>query len=222
VVEQKEPEVVVAKVAEQKEPEVVAAAVVEQKQEEVDVAPSAPVSNPAPIQAAPPKGKENNNKSKGGRRKGTPKKDMANGALPNGAVAEGNKKKKKKGKGKERRFRSGTVALREIRKYQKSTNLIIPRRAFQRLVREVAQDYKNDLRFQSTAIEALHEAAEAYLVTLFEDVNLAAIHAKRVTIMPQDLRLALRIQRGIVPALPSNGAIGKSNGTQSTSQAVEA
>jgi histone H3 len=95
---------------------------------------------------------------------------------------------------KPHRFRPGTVALREIRKFQKSTELLIRRLPFQRVVREIAQDFKNDLRFQSTAILALQEATEAYLVSLFEDTNLCAIHANRITIMPQDLRLARRIR----------------------------
>ena len=95
---------------------------------------------------------------------------------------------------KPRRFRPGTVALREIRKYQKSTELLIRKLPFQRLVREIAQDFKTDLRFQSSAILALQEAAEAYLVGLFEDTNLCAIHAKRVTIMPKDIQLARRIR----------------------------
>ncbi|KAJ7882865.1 histone cluster 1, H3f-like protein [Mycena leptocephala] len=82
---------------------------------------------------------------------------------------------------KPHRFRPGTVALREIRRYQKSTELLIRKLPFQRLVREIAQDFKTDLRFQSSAVMALQEAAEAYLVSLFEDTNLAAIHAKRVT-----------------------------------------
>lgn len=92
------------------------------------------------------------------------------------------------------RFRPGTVALREIRRYQKSTELLIRELPFQRLVREIAQDFKTDLRFQSAAIGALQEAAEAYLVGLFEDTNLCAIHAKRVTIMPKDIQLARRIR----------------------------
>ncbi|KAL0784202.1 hypothetical protein Bca101_000447 [Brassica carinata] len=92
------------------------------------------------------------------------------------------------------RFRPGTVALREIRKYQKSTELLIRKLPFQRLVREIAQDFKTDLRFQSSAVAALQEAAEAYLVGLFEDTNLCAIHAKRVTIMPKDIQLARRIR----------------------------
>ncbi|ETO23667.1 histone H3 [Reticulomyxa filosa] len=65
---------------------------------------------------------------------------------------------------------------------------------FQRFVRDIAQEYKQDLRFQSSAIMALQEATEAYLVSLFEDTNLCAIHAKRVTIMPKDIHLARRIR----------------------------
>ena len=80
------------------------------------------------------------------------------------------------------------------RKYQKSTELLIRKLPFQRLVREIAQDFKTDLRFQSHAILALQEASEAYLVGLFEDTNLCAIHAKRVTIMPKDIQLARRIR----------------------------
>jgi len=95
---------------------------------------------------------------------------------------------------KPHRFRPGTVALREIRKYQKTTELLLRKLPFQRLVREIAQDYKTDLRFQGSAIAALQEAAEAYLVGLFEDTNLCAIHAKRVTIMPKDMQLARRIR----------------------------
>ncbi|CAN6297642.1 unnamed protein product [Urochloa humidicola] len=93
---------------------------------------------------------------------------------------------------KPHRFRPGTVALHEIRKYQKSTELLICKLPFQRLVREIAQDFKIDLRFQSSAVAALQEAAEAYLVGLFEDTNLCAIHANRVTIMPKDIRTAER------------------------------
>ena len=95
---------------------------------------------------------------------------------------------------KPRRYRPGTVALKEIRKFQKSTDLLLRKRPFQRLVKEIAQDVKEGLRFQSTALLALQEAAEAYLVALFEDVNMCAIHAKRVTIMPKDMQLARRIR----------------------------
>ena len=93
-----------------------------------------------------------------------------------------------------RRFRPGTVALREIRRCQKSTDLLIRKAPFQRLVREIAEEFKLNLRFQSTAVLALQEAAEAYLIGLFEDTNLCALHAKRVTIMPKDMQLARRIR----------------------------
>lgn len=103
---------------------------------------------------------------------------------------------------KKKRFRPGTVALREIRKYQKSTDLLLRRLPFSRVVREIALDMTTDLnqygdaglRWQSTAIMALQEAAEAYLVHLFEDANLCAIHAKRVTIMTRDIELARRLR----------------------------
>jgi len=92
------------------------------------------------------------------------------------------------------RYRPGTVALREIRKYQKSTELLIRKLPFQRLVRELAQDFITDLRFSSSAVLALQEASEAYLVGLFEDTNLCALHSKRVTIRPKDIQLARRIR----------------------------
>lgn len=92
------------------------------------------------------------------------------------------------------RHRSGVVALREIRKYQKSTKLLIHRLPFQRLVREIAMSLADGVRFQCASMMALHEASEAYLVGLFEDINLCAVHAKRVTIMPRDLYLACRIR----------------------------
>ena len=96
---------------------------------------------------------------------------------------------------KPHRYKPGTVALREIRKYQKSTELLIRKLPFQRVVREIANDYKSDLRFQSSAVLALQEASESYLVGLFEDTNLCAIHAKRVTIMAKYMQL-VRIIRG--------------------------
>lgn len=98
-------------------------------------------------------------------------------------------------KKKAHRYRPGTVALREIRKYQKSTELLIRKYPFQRLVREIAQGLKSDLRFQSAAILALQEAAEAYLTGIFEDANLCCIHAKRKTLMPNDMKLARHIRK---------------------------
>ncbi|KAK1569599.1 hypothetical protein QYE76_007794 [Lolium multiflorum] len=126
--------------------------------------------------------KQTARKSTGGK---APRKQLATKAARKSAPATGGVKKP-------HRFRPGTVALREIRKYQKSTEL--RKLPFQRLVREIAQDFKTDLRFQSSAVSALQEAAEAYLVGLFEDTNLCAIHAKRVTIMPKDIQLARRIR----------------------------
>ncbi|KAI4882204.1 hypothetical protein NFI96_008692, partial [Prochilodus magdalenae] len=116
-----------------------------------------------------------------------PRKQLATKAARKSAPSTGGVKKP-------HRYRPGTVALREIRRYQKSTELLIRKLPFQRLVREIAQDFKTDLRFQSAAIGALQEASEAYLVGLFEDTNLCAIHAKRVTIMPKDIQLARRIR----------------------------
>ena len=94
---------------------------------------------------------------------------------------------------KRRRFRPGTVALREIQQYQKSTDLLIRRAPFQRVMYEIVRSFRNDLRIQAAAIKGLQEVAEAYLVSLFEDSNLCAIHAKQVTIMPRDVQLARRI-----------------------------
>ena len=92
------------------------------------------------------------------------------------------------------RYRLGTVALREIRRYQKSSELLIRRMPFQRLVREIAQTHNPYMRFQSGAILALQESAEAYLMGLLEDSNLCTIHAKKVTIMPIDIQLTRRIR----------------------------
>ena len=86
------------------------------------------------------------------------------------------------------------MALREIRRYQRSTELLIGKLPFRRLVQEIAQDFKIDLRFQEAALMALQEGAQAYLVGLFEDTTLSAIHAKQVTIMPKDIQLARRIR----------------------------
>ncbi|XP_041038232.1 uncharacterized protein LOC121274919 [Carcharodon carcharias] len=109
--------------------------------------------------------KQTARKSTGGK---APRKQLATKAARKSAPATGGVKKP-------HRYRPGTVALREIRRYQKSTELLIRKLPFQRLVREIAQDFKTDLRFQSSAVMALQEASEAYLVGLFEDTNLAVI-----------------------------------------------
>ncbi|KAG9510509.1 hypothetical protein GZH46_00944, partial [Fragariocoptes setiger] len=94
-----------------------------------------------------------------------------------------------------RRLRPGQLALREIKRLQNTTNMQIPRACFQRLVREIMRDVSGEeYRFQTAALQALQEAAEAFLVRLFEDTNLCCIHAKRVTIMPRDIQLAQRIR----------------------------
>ena len=95
---------------------------------------------------------------------------------------------------KKRRFRPGTVALRDIRKYQKSTEPLIRKLPFQRLVREIAGQIMTDLRFTSGAIAALHESSEAFLVQMFEGVNLIALHSKRPTIMAKDIQLLRKIR----------------------------
>jgi len=115
------------------------------------------------------------------------------------------KRSKSKGKGKKRgrkpvkvrkkhRWRPGTVAMRDIRRYQKSTKCLMQRLPFQRLVRSIAKGYNSELRFQASSLAALQEATEAYVVGLFEDVNLCALHAGRVTVMTRDMHLARRIR----------------------------
>ena len=136
-------------------------------------------------QTAMARTKQTARKSSGGK---APRKQLATKAARKSVVGAAG------GVKKPHRYRPGTVALREIRRYQKSTELLIRKLPFQRLVREVAQDFKVDLQFQGSSIQAAQEASEAYLVNLFEDTNLCAIHAKRVTIMPKDIQLARRIR----------------------------
>ena len=122
-------------------------------------------------------------KSTGGK---APRKQLATKAACKSAPATGGVKKP-------HRYRPGTVALHEIHRYLKSTELLIHKLPFQCLVCETAQDFKTDLHFQSSAVLAMQEPSKAYLVGLFEDTNLCAIHAKHVTIMPKDIQLARRI-----------------------------
>jgi histone H3 len=129
--------------------------------------------------------------------KGTSRgKPLPSSAQPNGKLGAyiENQRENKSKKPKKRKYRPGTVALREIKRYQKSTELLIRKLPFQRLVREISQQFLTNLNFRSDAILALQEAAEAYMVCLFEDTNLCAIHAKRVTILPKDIQLARRIR----------------------------
>jgi histone H3 len=92
------------------------------------------------------------------------------------------------------RFRPGTVALRDIKRYQKGTELLLRKLPFQRLVREIAVSGKEGLRFQASAVLAMQEATEAHMVNLFADTCLCAIHGRRVTIMPKDIQLARRLR----------------------------
>uniref|UniRef100_A0A915AQF2 Histone H2A/H2B/H3 domain-containing protein n=1 Tax=Parascaris univalens TaxID=6257 RepID=A0A915AQF2_PARUN len=96
---------------------------------------------------------------------------------------------------RKRHYRPGVKALREIREFQKTTELLIRRAPFGRLIREITMQLapKSDLRYQLAALGALQEAAEAFLVQLFEKSFLCTIHARRVTLMPRDMQLVLRI-----------------------------
>lgn len=98
------------------------------------------------------------------------------------------------GVSKKPRYKAGTVALKEIRRYQNSTDLLIRKLPFQRFVRNIAQQYKADARFQAPALACLHESLEAYLTGVFEDANACAVHARRVTVLPRDLYLVDKIR----------------------------
>lgn len=156
-----------------------------------------------PIVAPPGGGKEaaatkgsKTSVAKKGRKTSVAKKGSKTSAAKNGSKTSAAKKKAPEVGGikKPHRFRPGTVALREIRKYQKTTDLLIRKLPFQRLVREIAQDHKADLRFQASAVLATQEFAENALIKLLEEANLCTLHAKRVTVMPKDLQLSLRIE----------------------------
>ena len=128
--------------------------------------------------------KQTARKSTGGK---APRKQLATKAARKSAPATGGVKKP-------HRYRPGTVALREIRRFQKSAELLILKAPFQRLVREITLGYNEKLRSQGSSILATQEATEACLVGIKEDPNLCAIHAKRVTIMPRDTQRARRIR----------------------------
>ena len=92
------------------------------------------------------------------------------------------------------RWRPGTVALREVKKYQKSTEMLVAKAPFSRLVREVAETHKAGLRFAASAVAAIQEATESFVISLLSDANLTALHANRVTAMPRDLQLVRRLR----------------------------
>ena len=126
-------------------------------------------------------------KAKGSKK--MPAKAKGSKAVKKSAPAAGGIKERKA-----RRNKPGTVTLREVKKYQKSITNLLPRASFQRLVRNICADLDHELRFQSQALLALQEATEAYVVGVFEDTNLCAIHAKRMTIQKKDMDLARRIR----------------------------
>jgi histone H3 len=95
---------------------------------------------------------------------------------------------------RQHRWRPGTVALREVRKYQSTTDMLIQRAPFRRLVREIVTTFKDTIRMSSSALEAIQEATESYIVSVLGDANLCTIHAKRVTLFPKDLQLAMRLR----------------------------
>jgi len=95
---------------------------------------------------------------------------------------------------KPHRYRPGTVALRQIRRYQKSTDLLLRKLPFQRLVRDIAQQLRPDVRMQPEALQAMQHSLEHYIVSVFEDSNLSSLHAKRVTVMAKDVQLAQRLR----------------------------
>ena len=133
--------------------------------------------------------KQTARKSSGGK---APLKQLATKAARKASPTAGGVKKP-------HRYRPGTVALREIRQYQggrHATALLIKRRPMQAIIRYLIQEitHKSDYRVQTNAFNALQQAAEAYMVGLFEDTNLCALHAKRVTILPRDMQLARRIR----------------------------
>ena len=129
--------------------------------------------------------KQTAHRSSGGK---APRKALATkAARKSGGPATGGVKKP-------HRYRPGTVALREIRRFQKSVDPLIRTGPFARLVREIMLDFRAGLRLQKNAASALQEASEAYLVGLMQDSNLCAIHGKRVTVQPKDMNLARRIR----------------------------
>lgn len=123
-----------------------------------------------------------------------PQKKVANRQLHRTARAAAKKESQSDATKKTRRWHPGTVALREVRKYQNSTDLLIARAPFRRLVREIIMNLKDSIRMRSSALDALQEATEAYVTSVLGDANLCTIHAKRVTLFPKDLQLALRLR----------------------------
>eukprot|EP01025_Chloroclados_australasicus_P047701 TRINITY_DN5378_c0_g1_i1.p3 TRINITY_DN5378_c0_g1~~TRINITY_DN5378_c0_g1_i1.p3 ORF type:complete len:152 (-),score=5.74 TRINITY_DN5378_c0_g1_i1:711-1166(-) len=133
----------------------------------------------------------------------TPRKQVARKQMTGTSVTPGGSSRMGTAERKKRRYRPGTKALKEIRQYQRSTELLIRRLPFTRLVREITQDNHGEFRWSAEALGAIQESAEDFLVHLFEDTNLCAIHARRVTIRPGDMQLARRI-RGPIYGVAGN------------------
>ena len=127
------------------------------------------------------------------------KKNMKGLQKPSKGASQGVKKSATQdGEHAKRRTRPGVKALREIKRYQKGTDTLVPRAPLQRLVKDITHKYKPEARYSLSAIEAVHQCIEAYMVGLFEDTGLCAIHARRKTIMTRDMRLARRIRGEIL------------------------
>ncbi|EEQ82775.1 hypothetical protein NCER_100467 [Vairimorpha ceranae BRL01] len=131
--------------------------------------------------------KQSARKTVGGK---APRKQLAAKSTSNKGVSSGSSKTTTS---HTRRFKPGTVALKEIRKYQKSTDLLIRKRPFQRLVRSIMKT-KSDMRFQASAILALQESVESFLTILMEDAYRCVLHAKRVTLQPKDICLVYKLK----------------------------
>lgn len=142
---------------------------------------SVPISTPAPVQSSQSAASKKS--------KAVPTSTVPS-TVPTSTTTTGSEPSQKK---KPHKFRAGTVALREIRRYQKTTDLLLRRAPFQRLVRQVASEFKvpgtDGLRFQASAVEALQEATEASMISMFQNANRYAIHANRVSVTPDDMQL---------------------------------
>lgn len=127
--------------------------------------------------------KQTARKSTGGK---APRKQLATKAARKSAIPSSGIKKP--------RYKTGTVALKEIRRYQKSTEFLIRKLPFQRICKRLCQQQNVEMRFQVNALEVFQEAAEGFLVGFFEDARHCATHAKRVTVMPKDLALVMKLR----------------------------
>lgn len=128
------------------------------------------------------------------RSKAKPQKNPAKWARRQPGLPGIDTKKKAKSKARSDIKAPGSKAIREIKRYQKTTNLLIPMAPFYRLCREILNDIGLDYKIKNEAVLALQTASEDYLVGVLSDANSCAIHAKRVTLTPKDMQLAMRLQ----------------------------